>query len=121
MSRKHRTTRFGMIAISAAFALIVLGGATCPFSLPPHDTNESQTDPPPIYNNTTDPTNDGATYIGSHMDSFGAAGFVAAGTPIGTVGDSGNAIGSRPHVHFEIHPDDGPAVNPYPYLEDACG
>jgi LysM repeat protein len=64
---------------------------------------------------------DGATYIGSHMDSFGAAGYVAAGTPIGTVGDSGNAIGSRPHVHFEIHPDDGPAVNPYPYLEDACG
>jgi hypothetical protein len=54
-----------MIAISVAFALIVLGGATCPFSFPPPDTNESQTDPPPIYNNTTDPTNDGATYIGS--------------------------------------------------------
>ena len=34
---------------------------------------------------------DGATYIGSHMDSFGASGRVAAGTVIGTVGDSGNA------------------------------
>lgn len=64
---------------------------------------------------------DGATYIGSHMDSFGASGNVAAGTVIGTVGDSGNAKGSRPHVHFEIHPDDGAAVNPYPYLSDACG
>ncbi len=63
---------------------------------------------------------DGATYIGSHMDSFGASGYVAAGTAIGTVGDSGNAVGSRPHIHFEIHPDDGPAVNPYPYLEDVC-
>ena len=63
---------------------------------------------------------DGATYIGSHMDSFGASGSVAAGTTIGTVGDSGNAKGSRPHVHFEIHPDDGAAINPYPYLADAC-
>jgi murein DD-endopeptidase MepM/ murein hydrolase activator NlpD len=63
---------------------------------------------------------DGATYIGSHMDSFGASGYVAAGTVIGTVGDSGNAKGSRTHLHFEIHPDDGAAVNPYPYLEEAC-
>lgn len=64
---------------------------------------------------------DGATYIGSHMDSFGESGTVRAGTVIGTIGDSGNAVGSRTHVHFEIHPDDGPAVNPYPYLEAACG
>ncbi len=63
---------------------------------------------------------DGATYIGSHMDSFGASGRVAAGTVVGTVGDSGNAKGSRPHVHFEIHPNDGGPINPYPYLEDAC-
>ncbi|MDF1595907.1 MAG: M23 family metallopeptidase [Acidimicrobiia bacterium] len=63
---------------------------------------------------------DGATYIGSHMDSFGTAGKVTAGTVIGSVGDSGNAKGSRTHLHFEIHPDDGAAVNPYPYLQDAC-
>ena len=64
---------------------------------------------------------DGATYIGSHMDSFGESGSVSAGTVIGTVGDSGNAKGSRPHLHFEIHPDDGDAINPYPFLTDACG
>lgn len=63
---------------------------------------------------------DGATYIGSHMDSFGESGNVTAGAVIGTVGDSGNAKGSRPHIHFEIHPDDGAAINPYPYLADAC-
>ena len=64
---------------------------------------------------------DGATYIGSHMDSFGESGKVSAGTVIGTVGDSGNAKGSRPHVHFEIHPDDGDPINPYPFLAEACG
>jgi len=64
--------------------------------------------------------NDGTLYIASHLDRFGAKGAVTAGQTIGYVGDSGNAIGSRPHVHFEIHPDNGDAVNPYPVLSKAC-
>ena len=61
---------------------------------------------------------DGTTYIGSHLDTMsGTDGYVAAGSQIGTVGDTGNAIGSRPHLHFEMHPGDGSAVNPYPTLQ----
>ena len=61
---------------------------------------------------------DGTTYIGSHLDTIGGTdGYVAAGSQLGTVGDTGNAIGSRPHLHFEMHPGDGAAVNPYPTLQ----
>jgi LysM repeat protein len=62
---------------------------------------------------------DGVTYIGSHLDSAIESGYVTAGTPIGSVGDSGNAIGANPHLHFEMHPNDGLAVNPYPVLKTA--
>ncbi len=64
---------------------------------------------------------DGNLYIGSHMDRFAKDGYVQAGDTIGYIGDSGNALGSRPHLHFEIHADRENPVNPYPTLADACG
>jgi hypothetical protein len=44
---------------------------------------------------------------------------VQAGQPVGFVGDSGDANGIHPHLHFEVHPNDGPAVDPFPFLKRA--
>ena len=58
---------------------------------------------------------DGITYIGSHMNEFGKSGNVAAGDVVGYVGNTGNASGSSPHLHFGMYYK-GTPVNPYPSL-----
>jgi murein DD-endopeptidase MepM/ murein hydrolase activator NlpD len=63
---------------------------------------------------------DGTSYYGAHLNSFGKAGKVKAGDALGTVGNTGDAAGGPTHLHFEIHPAGGAAVNPYAYLIAAC-
>lgn len=58
---------------------------------------------------------DGVLYIGSHMSEFGKGGRVKAGDVVGYVGNTGNAQGARPHLHFGIYLD-GVVINPYPTL-----
>ncbi len=64
---------------------------------------------------------DGNRYYGAHLDSYGASGYVAAGTVVGTVGNTGNARYTSPHLHFEVMPGGSGSVNPTPIVRAACG
>jgi len=64
---------------------------------------------------------DNVRYYYGHMDSL-AKGLktndrVKQGQLIGTVGNTGNAVGTYPHVHFEINPGGLGTVDPKPILD----
>ena len=66
---------------------------------------------------------DGHSYWYIHLQDFvaGVGQRVAAGQLIAHNGDTGNARGTPPHIHFEYHPGGGGPVNPYPMLRGLCG
>ena len=67
---------------------------------------------------------DGTYFYYAHLDAFAAnlanGQVVRAGQIVGYLGSTGDT--NTPHLHFEVHPKGGAAVNPYPILKavDAC-
>jgi len=60
-------------------------------------------------------------YFSGHLDTIApgmtVGTYVTAGEVIGTVGNTGNAVGTSPHIHFTIYPETwNAAIDPYPLL-----
>jgi murein DD-endopeptidase MepM/ murein hydrolase activator NlpD len=60
---------------------------------------------------------DATTYYYAHLDRWEkTSGRVFAGDVLGYVGTTGDAKGTAAHLHFEVHPLGGGAIDPYPML-----
>jgi murein DD-endopeptidase MepM/ murein hydrolase activator NlpD len=66
---------------------------------------------------------DGVEYFYAHLSRYAvpAGTRVRAGQLVAYNGQTGNARFTAPHLHFEVHPGHGAAVNPYPWVKRACG
>ena len=65
---------------------------------------------------------DGVHYYYMHLDGYavGDGARVSTGQHVAYNGWTGNAVGTVYHIHFEVHPGGGGAVDPYPTLGPLC-
>ena len=68
--------------------------------------------------------NSGTAYYYAHLNGFNVSdgATVSQGDLIGFNGNSGNAVGTSPHVHLQIHPNGrgGAVINPYYTMATVC-
>ncbi|MFC2177416.1 murein hydrolase activator EnvC family protein [Actinomycetota bacterium] len=66
----------------------------------------------------------GVSYYIAHLDGYpgglSSGQRVSKGQVVGYVGNTGNARGTSPHMHFQMHPGGGAPVNPFPTLRYYC-
>jgi len=64
----------------------------------------------------------GDRYYYAHLSSAAVVSGqrVSAGQVVGANGDSGNARGTPPHLHWQYHPGGGEPINPYPLAVALC-
>ena len=64
----------------------------------------------------------GNRYYYAHLDSVGVLDgqAVEAGQILGGAGTSGNAAGTPPHLHWQVHPGGGGPVDPFPLANALC-
>lgn len=60
-------------------------------------------------------------HLQGYADGITTGTRVPTGALLGYTGRTGNARYTPPHLHWEVHPGGGEAVNPTPYARAACG
>lgn len=70
-----------------------------------------------VYVTQTDGTYFYMAHLAAYVEGQVSGQRVKTGDVVGFLGDTGNAQGGSPHVHLEIHPRGGGAVDPKPFLD----
>ena len=60
-------------------------------------------------------------YAHNSLNAVAPGDRVSGGQVVAYLGATGNAAGTPPHLHFQLHPGGGDPTNPFPVLSAVCG